>query len=577
MLTLEKFEQLVGVDLPPKETPMSFVGAKGELMDNWLASLPHLNKHEQYKQIKTVLSELVVANIDDNARLAILEKLPVSIDRLVGQLHHDYIYDAQNSLTEQQACIDEVRSLYFLSVLCYQGVAVRAYQAINATNTPTKNPKKSGTKLKGWLNNLSGGLGGSVVSNGLAIDLVGGPRRLLAIAIYRMMTAYYQLLMEFALVYRKAPNTLWREMNLWFLRAVSEGVDKVPIGKLLKSQKEDSIYLQYAQSCMASFTNLFAYRRQDILNIFKILPKWVLRLNTSFEPVHHLKVFVNLQGDLSPEIITPNASINPYSKAAVCLFFDFAELFEYLVKIEQDEASSKNIFEARLAKMVKLTFERQAIEVEGRVRFQEADFLRGFGSVFKEMANDRSFNQIIRQAELAAEYHPKKMPSATAHCPKETVRVFVKSDMGVRFFCGETSQEDKEEALNCPYLQAFGLFAIKSQASDNQHPWRLGIVHWVEHQETRIEVDGRFLGRILSVCGIRLLTHDMRSKDFVQALLIAGDELNQQTTLVIPRYHFKESDTVILRVDNKETTLRLDKKLLATDDIEQYQIVRLSA
>lgn len=76
--------------------------------------------------------------------------------------------------------------------------------------------------------------------------------------------------------------------------------------------------------------------------------------------------------------------------------------------------------------------------------------------------------------------------------------------------------------------------------------------------------------------GVRLRKKDGRSQEFVHGLLVGGDELNQQTTLVMPRYHFKVGDFVVLRIDTKEIELRLERNLLTTDEIEQYQIVRLN-
>lgn len=116
---------------------------------------------------------------------------------------------------------------------------------------------------------------------------------------------------------------------------------------------------------------------------------------------------------------------------------------------------------------------------------------------------------------------------------------------------------------------------MKSALSQNKHPWRIGIIHWAETKDNKILADGRFLGRLLTACGVRLSSNDMRSQDFIQGLLVAGDGLNQQTTLVMPKYHFRAGDTIVLKVSEKQTTLRLEKNLLSTDDFEQYEIVRL--
>lgn len=575
MLTLEKFERLCVAPIATKTVALQTIGSSGELTSAWLSRLPYLDKHEQYRQVKNVLSELVSADINDETRLNILEATIGAIERLIVQFHQEYIGNPQSPLCEQRTCVEEVRSMLFLLILCYQGIAFRSHQILNSeTVAPSTTAKKAS-----WLDKLKGNLG-AVVKNGVSADATSGTKRLYILSVYRIMNCGHKLLLEFALTYEKSPSSLWRVMNGWFLKSAMLGVDKQCVSKLNSELSECCIYQQYIQSCVASFTNLFAYRRPDILNIFKLVPVWAKYVKTTFTPDSHLKAFVNLQAGTALEMITPYASINPYSNEHVCLFFDGTELFAYLAKLETSaEGDNHNVFESRLAKMVLMAFYRQTKQSqEGRTRNQAAEILVGFGSIFKEIAEGRSFNQVIVQSKLPEAYCPQRTFDQNASTQTELVKLLRKNDSSVQFVLtvNDDSDSDEQEVITHPLLPLFGLFAMKSQKSTNKHPWRLGIVHWAATKEGNIEVDGRFLGRLLSVCGVRLNGRDMRSKDFMQALLVAGDALNQQTTLVIPRYHFKEGDLVILRIDQKETSLRLEKLLLSTDDIEQYQIVRLS-
>lgn len=577
MLALETFERLSVAPIATKSVELQLVGAKGELAPAWVAKMAYLDKHEQYRQVKSLLSELLVADIDDELRFTILESAMGVIERLVVVMQQEYINNPQSPPSEQKTCVDEVRSLYFLLVLCYQGIAFRTHKILSEGGLPTARQDKKG----GWLTKLKGGLSSNVVRNGVGVDLVNGDKRLFVLAVYRIMSVCYRLLMEFALTYQKSPASLWKLMNGWYLKSAILNVDKVCVSKI-SSLGECSIYQQYLYSCLASFANFFAYRRPDIINGFKVLPIWAKYVKTTFTADGHLKLFVNLQGATAPELITPYASVNPYSSEHVCLFFEVGGLFDYLNGLEtgtQSESKEYGVFEKRLAKMVMLAFQRQAdSNNDGRTRNQAAEILVGFGSIFKEIAGGKPFNQIIAQSRLPDIYAPKRVFDAQASTKKELVKLMRKNDAGVQFMLGSFAEDEagRDEIATRPLLPIFGLFAMKSQQSTNKHPWRLAIVHWAQTKDEHIEVDGRFLGRLLSVCGVRLNGRDLRSKDFMQALLVAGDGLNQQTTLIIPRYHFKEGDLVILRVEQKETSLRLEKNLLSTDDIEQYQIVRLT-
>lgn len=571
MLTLKKFEQLVAAQIPLKaNTQMTAIGRAGERIDDWTFRLLRLDKNERYHHIKSLLSELAVADIEDDVRIDIAYSLMQTVDKVIAQAQQECISNPQSPLDEQRAYVEEARSLYFLFILCYQGVAFRIHAMID-NNQSDFVPKQLTGLFQKIATNLSGGAG----EKRLAIEVLGQPKKLYSLAVRQIMALCTKILMGYALVYQKPPNSLWGLMNSWYLKSVLLGVDRLQI--TYQEVVFSSICQEYTQACLASFANLFAYRRPDILNIFKVLPKWADYVTVTLTPDKHLKLFVNLQGKNPPEAITPYASINPYSKDRVCLFFDGARLFDYLQQLSN--LNDLTSFEVKLAKMVLVALSYQNEPAIDKVREQPSNMVVGFQGIFQEIADGKSFAQVINQSKLSDVYHPKhNFSGKRSDNHKQDVTLIRKSDIGVNFIVKDSvmQQDDQDECRSCPYLPVFGIFAISSPKSTNKHPWRLGIVYWVQREEEHIEVDGKFLGRLLSVCGIRLSMKDMRGKDFVQAFLVSGEGLNPQTTLILPRYHFKENDTVILRVGEKETTLILKKNLLSTDDVEQYEIVRLA-
>lgn len=570
MLTLQKFEKLIEAPLNTRSLTLSYIGQKGEHLLSWMTTLKRLDKHEQYRQTKTVLGELIVADMNDEERFLILCNMAALTDRLVAQMHAEYLNNPQNQNLEQKTYMDEVKSLHFLVILAFQGVAFRLYDYLSQEGLPKAAPTK-----KSWLDKMTGGLSSNVVRNGVNINLIDKPKTMFTLSVYHIIATCYKLLFEYAIAYQKAPECIWKMLNDWYLKASVLGVERVDISKL-SDLKACCINHQYLQCCAVSFANFFAYRRPDIINIFKIFGEWADKTKTTFTAQKHHRVFVNLQSAHPPELIGPNASINPYGADAVCLFFDMRELFEYLNALQENDSTlvQKTVFEARLAKMILLAFDREAQSTlfSSKAHNYLVDARLGFGCIFDQMSQGKSFKQIICQSKLPDEYKPKRIFEPTG---KQIQATLVRtSESGGKFRLPKQDQAE-DVVLSAPFLAVFSLFALKMPQTDSKHPWRLGIIHWVQDEEEGLVVDGKFLGRILSVCGIRLHTHDLRSKDFVQALLVAGDGLNQQTTLILPRYHFKAGDTVILRVEENQTTLRLEQNLLATDNIEQYQIVRL--
>ncbi len=569
MLTLDKFEHLVAKPLTKRAVSSTLITSH-EAMTNWSVRLLYSDKHEQYGQVKAVVRELIVADLSPASRFVSLELTLTVAERLIAQMQNEYIHNPQSASDEQKTCINEVRSLYFLLILAYQAIAFDTYEQLQGDVTHAN--KHS------WLKKLTGGLSANVVRNGVSLGVVGEPKRLFTMAVYRLMALCYKLGMEFALTYQKSPQSFWQLLNSWYLKSAVLQVDKLCVSQL-GDNPPNTIHQQYLQSCLASFTNLFAYRRVDILQVFKILPTWVNYVQTTFTPDSDLRLFVNLQAATPPELISPYASVNPYKEEHVCLFFSVQALFQHLQALEHSETmAGKSAFEGRLATMVLLAFYRQSeSDSNASLYTQSAVMVVGFGAIFKKLTPKHSFNQVIAQSQLKDSYRPKRLFGVHDSDHEEQVRLIRRSDSGAQFIIGAYAQTETGEnkVLNRPYLPVFSLFAMKSPKSNHKYPWRLGIVHWAEGKAEHVEVDGRFLGRILSACGIRLNTRDMRSQEFVQAFLIAGDELSQQTTLILPRYHFKAGDTVILRLGVKETALRLERNVLTTDEIEQYQIVRL--
>lgn len=576
MPSLERFERLVSTTVALRKADLHHIGQFGELTDIWIESLPRLPRPEQLAQTKTVLTEMIISDITDEQRLSILSKLFVVVERLVGQMQADYIHNPQSSHDEQETRIFEVRSLYFLLILCYQGIAQRAHTQLTQDESK-QNAKNAKPTQTGWLSKLTEKLSGNVVQQGagLSVAVITPQKRLFTLAVYHMMGVYFKLLLEFALTYQKVPAFIWGLMNGWYLKAAKQSVEHTDINKL-HNALTGTIAHQYSQSCLANFANLFAYRRSDIINIFKVLPTWVKYTQATFTAHPHYKVFVNLQAPTPPEFITPYATVNPYSSENVCLFFDVTDLFLHLKTLEKSEDSSIQ-FESRMAKIVLLAFARQLESQTSTTRINEhlARMVTGFFAIFDELSGGKKLPELINHQELPEKYQPRTANRAIIGS-KEVVKVLTKSDASIQFVFGDIDAR-KPVDMASMHISVFGLFALKSDQSTHQNPWRLGMIHWAEPTDNQVAVDGKFFGRILSVCGVRLRSSagDNRPQDFIHAILVSGDGFNHQITLIMPRYHFKAGDSVILRVESKESTLRLTRHLLTTDDFEQYEVVRL--
>lgn len=106
--------------------------------------------------------------------------------------------------------------------------------------------------------------------------------------------------------------------------------------------------------------------------------------------------------------------------------------------------------------------------------------------------------------------------------------------------------------------------------------WSIGVVRWREMDNEKPEIDWQVLGHQLIACGIRLHNRDNRSRHFVPALVVGGDEqLQTVCSLIVPTSHFQVGDKVMMRIDSKQKTLRLVRRLMMNDEFSQYEVVQL--
>lgn len=138
----------------------------------------------------------------------------------------------------------------------------------------------------------------------------------------------------------------------------------------------------------------------------------------------------------------------------------------------------------------------------------------------------------------------------------------------------ELEQNDKETAKSYrpPYAQPH-------QPLGDKQSWALGIIRWLTIDEEYVEAEGQILGYHPTACALRLDNRDpkdVRSQSFVPVLLLAADEaLHTKSSLLVPSYHFKSNDKVVIRLNEKQKTLRLQNIILNTEEFTQFEVIVL--
>ena len=120
------------------------------------------------------------------------------------------------------------------------------------------------------------------------------------------------------------------------------------------------------------------------------------------------------------------------------------------------------------------------------------------------------------------------------------------------------------------------LFLLCRSENPASTAWSIGVVRWLNLDPEKPEVDWQVLGHQLIACGIRLQDRDSRSRHFVPAFVVGDDEqLQTPSSLIMPTSHFHVGDRVMMRINTKQKTLRLVRRLMMTDEFSQYEVAQL--
>lgn len=530
MLTLSVFERLVLNPPAPKALPDNPIRQDEDAFHAFWRTLDALDGSGRYQHLKKQLTELIVVEMDDKTRLVWLDRFLNLVLEVMGQMQGIYLHAEMSLTPEETKAADQARALCFLMLVGYSGVAARA-KGVLGIQKSAKDPRVIDTLIHG---------------------------------IYRIHQLYLRIMLEYALIYQKTPSIVWRCQNHWYLSALEHKIEHKACA--IGGDAGKSIHHLFVQAALGSFSNFFAYRRTDIISMFRLLPIWSNYIDASLIAHKGVRLFINLKESNAPETLSPDASINPFEAGKVCLFFDPHNLIKYL-----SQSHFETLTQKRLADMALLAYKRTqktaSIPAERPV---PALMYYGFENVLLGVGG-ATFASLINQKRLAPEYHPLHTPLARQKAAK-TVRITQNFVDHTRF---DDSLAPFEHAL-----VALGLFALKSETDQTTRPWRLGLVEWIDptKQGGHTEVEGRYLGRIVTMAGVRLYrkSDDGRGVHFVPAIMTAGDSSTQSaTTLVMGRAHFVEGDRVVLRIGGQDSNLILTKQILSTDDILSFELGRL--
>ncbi|MDA5132829.1 hypothetical protein [Psychrobacter sp. ANT_H3] len=611
MVNLSTFQQYLSIDARLSRTltksidlTKSFNKDEQHLL-KWAALLPMQTEAQQTEQLEKVLTELRVAAIDDRQRLTLLNIVLEAANKLIAMLRQHYIYEANAFNDYQLGYVVQVKSLYYLMIMVYDGVIQREI-----------------TFLKDKKLQASNGLLQRYLTNEKALSIT------LAIATYQTLLMYQKLLFEEALCYQKPVPYLWSNINQLYYMACQQQTVDIDLSSYIMTHCADNIHQLYGQLCLHSLLNVRAMRRATVLMVQRLLLEWSEHLIASIEPQTETKVFVNLHSDNPPTYLTAHSAINPYDAHHDCVFIELAPLVTYL-KSRRDTLieEGREGVESSLMNTVAITLSYRYIQPPLTLPIrqsakQQAHIITGFNDIHYHVSYEQSLSTLI-----AAKYLPEHQQPRYDTLPKKLSANAVSANtvsnntmLGVETFDSDNALSDfrtlrllpdsvepaisvsragentpkakynskkvkaivevaENDTLNSiapPPLRTMSLFLLCRSENPASTDWSIGVVRWLNLDLEKPEIDWQVLGHQLIACGIRLHNRDNRSRHFVPAFVVGDDEqLQTPSSLIMPTSHFQVGDRVMMRINTKQKTLRLVRRLMMTDEFSQYEVAQL--
>lgn len=612
MMTLTSFEGYISSQLSLPVLSHYYINGQEEQLLTWAATLPMQSEEEQVSQLEKVLTELWLIDVEDRLRLSLMGIVMTAADRLIANVRRHYIYETDALTASHQQTVNKIKSLYYLIVLVYDGV-------IRRTQPTIKETLKDDTTASIWKH--------FALSKRAQLTI-------LAVAVYQVQLTYQKILYESSFCYQKPPQHLWSALNQLYRLACQYDIAHVDLQAHVVTRQADSIHQLYCQSCLHDLLNVIAMRRPSILLVQRLLPEWVMYISATLEPRTKTRIFVNLGNNSPPEYLTVRTPINPYDENYQCLFIELEPLatyFEQRKRALSAQGKGNETTEYRLVTnmLLMITYryiKRQTIIRSKYATKQRAIIRTGFDSIHYQVANKQRLTTLIAAQELPDEYVPrydtapnkKTTPSALAVEIHESIdtrsrfkilRLLTTQDIAEQqaqavedaandqknhpnsswktdvdlnklALPPDVESIDRQHLLTAvlPRLQTMSLVLLCETEGDKES-MKLSVVRWLTLNDEYIEIESQILSHKPTACALRLDSRDKqdtRGQHFIPALLLVGETALETTlSLIVPSYHFRAEDNVILRLNNEQTSVRLQKSVFSTDKFTQYNIVRL--
>lgn len=584
MITDQKLYDYLNQDVIETLIPIqtSFITPEGTLLPEWGIRFNQLSEDKMFEELHFIIQELMVMDIDDQLRLNLIYEVGKVGQILIGKLHVMYWNQTGLLNQEQQNALDRVLSIYYATIIFYYSV----WQRLAAT-TDMVEEKTSLSFFKRF---------GKPTKT---------PHDIIKRCIFSMMVLLKQCLLEKQIGYRQNTEVIWQYLNACYNFTLTYGWQtySFDLNTILNYNGIQSIEQIYRQCLLADLIQPYAYRRHDLLKLHTGLEEWANYLQLTDEALTKPYLYVDLQGSAGTQLLAADTNYNPFSPNSRALFVNIEPILISLKNLIAQPATSHEV--QRLAKLVLPNLEKILLPDIVYIDMHEpCQIIVGFHHIHFILAGKTSLDNLIHSHQLPERVRPAIQPRPVFDKTNQAV-IYGKLQQYRKLYFSYLyqPQEETHHTLRTPSATSINLYQVSSMvaiyADDKAgtKSWNMGKLLTLKQQpltattslkkalsdidtsqELGIEMQVELLGKGIVPCGVRLASPESRLPRFMPALIIPkSEELNRpSTSLMMARFGYQLNDKVIIRIDNKEVQARLTELVSLTDDIEEYNFVRIT-
>lgn len=539
-------------------TKFSYISTEKAQVDEWLINLSLHNMAEISKQVRTTVVEIAHFATDETTRLSLMESVRVAVSNLINSLGKHYL--------NQSLVLDNKGISIAALVQQLLGYTFATYHAIAERLLSSSSQKKGFGKLFGKLDQKNATL-----------------------AIHRAITSLHDLICETDLLYLPAFGNSWKNLHQLYIKARdAKLLDAVHGDPNFQYVEKLSIKHVYFRAVLMSISRTNSLRQKEIKKLNGFSEFWCSLLVDNKTPSPNDLFLVDLDSDKPPMYITTDMKLSPN-----LIYIDAKKLLVHLKGLKTGQAtllhqSEKHLHHTSLIDYISKSIEEPLERNNSRHPFQgKLQIAIGLLSVHYHVAGKKQFDKVINLKQLLKEESSSDiLMEKASHFMGDTVS-FHQDEEKVSIdkkllATGEVNILDiSPGGYRVEWLgaspQALKTGEIICLKEDDNNPWQVGIIRWVQQKPNEgadfgIEV----LATKANVCGVQPSRPEDGRSDFLRGILLPEvKSLNRAATLITPNYHFKSGHRIRIRVGSSDVFAKLGDEHLKTQSFHQYDFTVL--